>query len=384
MKKSRYLFVVFYLLIFLIMATGCWDSRELDDLAIVVGTGIDKDGESYQLSFEIIMPGQMQSSGSGGSGGGNPSYVLQSTGATIFDTVRKARSQSSRKLFFPHNRIIVIGEKLAEQGIYPVLDFFLRDPEPRPTEYILITEDKAGEIFETKSELEISLAKALDAQIKNQNESWVKAVNLQEINAAILNTSGAYLIPKVKIGKKDEQSMLIVDGSAALFKDDRMIGAFTDSESRGIKWVEGEVKSASVVSKLPNNGERVTAEIFLNRSSVKVFFVDGLPKVDVSVYAEGNVAEVSGSINLDDPEALQQILKSTEIAIKQEILSALRKAQSLNADAFGFGKKFSQKYPKKWEKIESSWEDSFQNLDVRINVEANLWRVGGVIRTPVR
>jgi spore germination protein KC len=39
-----------------IFVTGCWSRHELNDLAIAVGIGIDKTGDQYQVSAQVVYP----------------------------------------------------------------------------------------------------------------------------------------------------------------------------------------------------------------------------------------------------------------------------------------------------------------------------------------
>ncbi|MHB9096100.1 MAG: Ger(x)C family spore germination protein, partial [Eubacteriales bacterium] len=55
------------ILIFNIFISGCWNKRELNQLAVVMGTGIDStpDGQ-VSLTVQIVRPEQMKSESGGG------------------------------------------------------------------------------------------------------------------------------------------------------------------------------------------------------------------------------------------------------------------------------------------------------------------------------
>lgn len=42
--------------------TGCWSRQEMNDLAIAVGIGIDKIGDQYQVSAQVVLPSQIAGS----------------------------------------------------------------------------------------------------------------------------------------------------------------------------------------------------------------------------------------------------------------------------------------------------------------------------------
>jgi spore germination protein KC len=58
--------------------------------------------------------------------------------------------------------------------------------------------------------------------------------------------------------------------------------------------------------------------------------------------------------------------------IKGEVMAALKKAQELNADVFGFGEAIHQKYPKQWKDLESRWDEVFSDIEVEVVVDTKL------------
>lgn len=54
------------LILCLLMLTGCWSRRELNELLIVLGIGVDwKDGE-YLVSFQVVNPSEISAQRRGG------------------------------------------------------------------------------------------------------------------------------------------------------------------------------------------------------------------------------------------------------------------------------------------------------------------------------
>src|SRR5690606_17351958 len=110
-------------LVFLVFTGGCWDRRELENLAVVVGIGINlaPEGEGYEVSSQIVRAAQIQSPGGSGSGDEElrPFWILRSRGPTVFEAIRNATLQSSRRLFLSHNQVLVINEAVAREGLMP-------------------------------------------------------------------------------------------------------------------------------------------------------------------------------------------------------------------------------------------------------------------------
>ena len=114
--------------------TGCWNRRELPSLAIVLGLGIDKGqgNNKLELTTQIVKTAELKSNTSNdeesSKGTGSGAYWnVQESGDSVFSILRDFTHKSSRKLYWPHNQLIIFGRSLAEDGVGDYLDFFLRD-----------------------------------------------------------------------------------------------------------------------------------------------------------------------------------------------------------------------------------------------------------------
>jgi spore germination protein KC len=77
------------LLILLVLSslTGCWNRRELNELAIAVAIGIDKSNGEYKVSTQIVNPGEMSSKQSSG-GGSAPIVTHHTSGKTVIEALQ--------------------------------------------------------------------------------------------------------------------------------------------------------------------------------------------------------------------------------------------------------------------------------------------------------
>lgn len=151
MIRKRVLAVI--MLLSIIVLPGCWDKRELTDLAIISAIGIDRTNEgNYVLHFQIINPGNVAGGLQGGGAGDRPPVSVYSiVGDNMTEALRKASMKVSRRLYFAHTNLVVISEKLArEEGLNFVLDNLDRDTEFRTTATIVIAhKTKAENIVKT-------------------------------------------------------------------------------------------------------------------------------------------------------------------------------------------------------------------------------------------
>jgi spore germination protein KC len=105
----------------MMIVTGCWNRKELDQISLATAIGIDKKGDAYDISVQLLNSDEI----AGNKGGGQrlPVVTLQiGRGETVFESFRKLTTSSPRKILSSHLRIIVLGEDMAEEGIAKVLD----------------------------------------------------------------------------------------------------------------------------------------------------------------------------------------------------------------------------------------------------------------------
>ena len=125
-----------------LLLAGCWDRMEINDIAFVMASSNDlaENGE-LQGASKIAIPSALGSSGRmGGTSGENKSFVIESaSGRDINEIMQKLQGKLPRRLNISHRRVLYIGEKLAKQGIAPILDHYSRNPASRHIAYVLVT-----------------------------------------------------------------------------------------------------------------------------------------------------------------------------------------------------------------------------------------------------
>lgn len=374
-------FLPVYILCILLTSslTGCWDRRELDTLAIVQAFGIDetKDGQVI-ISAQILKPGEVKGEAAKG---GQGVWVVTSTGETVFDAIRNAAFKSARKLYFSHNKVIILGEETAKKGIDPLLDFLDRDPEPRRISNIFIARGLAQDILLGEHEQERVPGEAIEKLAKTSNmTSHLPERDLNDLFQTLSSQTSSSVVPGIKIihkNEKDTPKEVVSLDQTAIFKKDKLIGWFNETETRGLLWVLGEVKSGIIVIKSPQEETKnISLEIIRASSQLKPKISEGQLKITVEVKVEANLGEQMSEVNLTKPDTFAELEKRQTAAIEDEIHAALNKAQVWGVDIFKFGEEFHRKYPEEWPELEKKWEEEFPKIEVSLEVISNLRRIG--------
>lgn len=353
------------------LLSGCWDRKELNQLAIITGLGVDWEAErrKVKISAEVIIPSKMQNTqGNGGSGSDNAVLLAKGEGDTMFQAIRRTTFTTTRRLNLTHNKVILFSEALAREGLYPILDLLIRDPEPRPTQWVLITEDKPDAILEVKPKLERTTATMINNLMLNANAtSEVYPVNLQRFMKMLVHKTTGAALPMIKIiGKEDEKKLQI--SGLAVFKHDRMVGKLNPDETRGLLWVINEVQSGIVVVDLSED-QQLGMEIIKASAAIKPRLVGGLPEADLQIKVLCNLGE---QLTESETLSLASLEKKLEETVSREIRTTLARARSFKTDIFRLGEQFELKYPKVWKKMKTDWERHFMAVKINIIVNADV------------
>jgi spore germination protein KC len=363
------------------MTTGCWGARELNELAITTGLAIDKKGDEYEITAQVVVPSEMNLKGGGDS---LPVTTFHTVGKTLWEAGRKLVLQSSRQIYVGHLQIIVFGEEVVREGIGNITDLFFRFQEMRPDILLLVAKGRKGsDILKVLPKLEANPSIHLKRSIRQAEKLWAPAVT-GELGDLISSFSSegknpvitdvvikGSLIDSSDVKKIDPPTKLRIDGLAAL-KKDRLVGYLNEYETQGFNYITDNVQR--IVGHVECKGGETAIEIMRNHSDVKSGgYKNGQPLININVEGEGSVGEVNCDIDLTNPSTIAELERKIEEKIKQRIQAAIHKAQTeLRTDVFGFGEKIRRTDPKEWKKLKKKWEHQFPFVAVDIKVKINI------------
>ena len=74
-------------------------------------------------------------------------------------------------------------------------------------------------------------------------------------------------------------------------------------------------------------------------------------------------------------ENIEQLNKRFAQVINNEIYHTLQKSREHSSDIFGLGEAIYRSYPRKFLKIKDDWDNTYRDLQVEIEVNANIARI---------
>jgi len=390
----------------LLLTGGCWDRREINELALVVAVAADvvreKGQEEVMLTLQIANPvAQLPGQGSG-AGGSAPKafWTIAAKGRSVRDASVSMVKRIPKKLFYGQTRVYIVGENAAKSGVVRFLDRPLRGRSTRRNMYLAIARGSAKQVLE----VEMPTFKATGMAISNifdleGGRQAILPVTLNDV-AYWLSTGSTCpvapvvsVVPQTSISSEDlkvpgKTPKAIEVSSLAVFdnKEGRLLGFFDEKETLGLMWVLGKVKEREVTvpGSAGSNRQAVVLTVVKSESRILVDKdAKGLPVFRVKIKTLCDLAENFGNREgLLTPLYFEGLEDCVNTCIKQEVMSALNQARVWKADVFGFGEELRRQDPDEWEKLAASWKEVFPGIKVKIETKTTFRHRGLSIEAP--
>lgn len=387
-------FFLIFMLTSLTMTSGCWDKRELNELALISAFAIDLNEEGkYIGTFQIINPGNVAGGLQGGGGQNSTVTVYSATGENLIEVEGHITNKLSRQPYYAHADLIVIGDQLArEEGITKVFDALERGNELRKTAKVIIARDtQAGEVLNVLTDIDRIPAE----QVVNNLESAEKlqgeyqSINVGSTINYLVSPGNEPLITgftlkgdpeeakKIENIQTSEAEATLEPTGLGVIKDGKLIDWLDGETARGSLWVLDKIQSTRVNIRWREEKEALSYQIVRQKTKVSAQLGKGKPKISIKVRAEGDLLEVRVPVEITNPSVLDDIEKEIEKEIKDEIEKAVHHAQKNKSDNLGFGDAVHRADFKKWNKIKKEWNNtSFSALETNVTVDVFIRRTG--------
>ncbi|WP_379150822.1 Ger(x)C family spore germination protein [Paenibacillus sp. sgz5001063] len=367
-------------LVILVMTTGCWDRKEMDDLALVMASGVDlmEDGQ-IEVTLQIALPSGMPSTLKAGGGGQKPVVVVSAKGKDSLEAIDRLQQQMSRFIYFGHREVFIIGEHYAKQGVNQVLDMFSRFPESRYNSYVLTAYgSSAKEILNQMYPLELIPGLGISKIEAEKNSFSIKMDGF--LNA--LSTQGiSPVTAAIRIMNKDRDKETFAIDHAAVYAGNKLTGFLPQDELELLRWWIGENNRMSFTIQATPEDEKYNGTISVQtlKSSVNVSTAiqSEIPEVTVSFHTTVRVVANDSRLDfnsVDDKKTIEKMFSDQLAARFESMVSHLQKEEK--SDIFGIGKEVHIEHPYYWKKTKDKWNDIFPDVPVSIKVDVDMERMG--------
>lgn len=367
------------MLLCVIFSGGCWNYRGLNEMTIVSGFAIDKNGESGELkvSFQIVdLAGNVEVEGINGK-------LLESSGKTLFDAGRNAKRNIIGKLYFGHTQLVVISEDIARnEDLKDTIDWMLHDAELRETLSLVISKgETAKEILNHETLVGSIVAFDISNYIQDDNKTTASTSykQLYEVFNTIEGEGVELTLPAVSNVDNNGEYIAKIDGTA-VFKGERLVGYLGPDESKYMLFATGKIEGGLLT--IPASGEgkdNVTLEIYENKTKRSFSYREGKPVIKIDTETDVYLAESHIHLDALDKQQISDLEQNAAKTLAERMAQVIGKVQSeFGADIFGFGNMIYKKDHKLWHKLSPDWDMLFPQLEVVINAKINIINTASV------
>ena len=368
-----------------LLTPGCKDLTEVDELNIVMALGIDETPDhQVQVTAEIVDPMGARSGPTSGGGGERSQAVFtrEETGKTVEEAVDKFDENVARRLFLPHNTIVVFGRTYAEHGINRVMDYMERNRSYRRNQLWVVTDGTASQLLQASGKPESYNAVAIRTLVEQGAQKSVA------VNSTQLVVMRQYLRPShapnfayltVSNSKLSQIGIGLFDGSQ--YKDH-----LEATDAQALLLFLGRTQQTEV--NLPCSNDSTSGTDLQN-----TFRILGTTTDVVPVVRGDNVqfrVKIRGKAEIErlcpNSKTTSETYKKyeTELAsdMQDRMQSVLARLQKDNVDSVQFGTVLFEINPTAWRQLSSQWKQIFPHVQVNYDIQIQLLRNGLASKSP--
>jgi Ger(x)C family germination protein len=379
MKKIWLIFCISTLIL-----SGCWDRQEINDVAFVVGTAVDKAEQGYSVSLQIALPGQMggPNGGGGGTSGAKKWYIDTETGKTVRASHEKQQRSVSRQLNFSHRRIVVIGEEIAKEGVTPVLDIFIRAPLNRLTAFPIVAKGKGQDLLSVEAPIEQFPAEMVRELVQmNMSEpenlrTFIYKVLTEGIDPIALVLKKDHTNP----GKGEDKKTLMEVTGLAIFKYDKLVGILEGEKALGLLIAMERAKRPMILVEGDDETNKFNVQLQEIQVKMKPTIKKSEPSVSLIVRAKGNIYEDNSKHGLTTDQDVRERERMINEKLAKIIKDGVNSIQKMEADSLGIGATIYRKNPQFWNQIRNDWSQHYSKMKISIKVDTQIEHSGVTIQ----
>lgn len=388
------------------LCSGCMGSQEIDQLSFVLTIGVDKANEPglYDFTYRVALP--ISFIGEGGSDKEKTKLVTVKA-QNLTEAMRQLAVAMNRQPEFSHLSAFFVNEEVAREGIYDFVSFFLRGQAYRNTMIPLVIKSKAREAMEKNTApFELFQYRWADSLKRTNQLSGTYIVNdlhtfdvyTKEPAASVL--TGYATTIEDSLEKEAEKPLekhvmrqfdvddfprkggteLIVVGST-IFRDWKMVGSLTCSESMGAAILKRDVQTIFSVKDPLHPDKSVSVGVRIRKPQIDVDVKNNQMQITIKTKVHSDLLEVATGVNYAEGQGRKVLEQQVNEAIRESIQAYFDVTQPLGADCTRISSHYRKNVAawQEWEQMD--WPALYQNAKVKIEVDTEvnrsglLWRV---------
>lgn len=376
--------------------TSCFPSHELKETAIVQAIAVDMTDEGYEVTLQFYAP-----KGSGATTAidtsNNNANVVVAKGKTITEAIDQATAIQGEYIFTGNNRLLIIGERFAKEGVESLFSYFDRNHLTTQNIDVLVAEGSAKEVVSVNIDQGILAAEMLEKIVENCEENgMILRCPYYMFSQNMFQYQGSSVVPVIeKTGGQEEQSEdkgtesgdasvsesiqsvdVVKIEKTAVFKDYKLADIVDKDCSQGLAFLSNTVREATIVAE-DTKGRLSSINLYSCDAKLKPEFQNNQITFVLRIKSKASIDEVllpAGEYaGLDELELFAQ---SAEKLIADECTRAFNRiVKEDQSNVLYLGDLIHKNNPKLWTAIQNDFPDHLEKLNFRTEVDVDITRL---------
>ena len=351
---------------------------ELSETMIIQGMAIDRtpDGD-FSVTAEILNNLQNNPSGFQSS---NESRALcfSAEGKTVSEAVRCIADICGKQPLFAHNRVIILGQSVTENGVTDALDFFERDFDTKPSMLVCAARgSSAAALLNADSGADTVKSEVLEGVLMSgKTNSRTPVARVADTVNALTDKSASLVLPAVSIARAKQKSSIELNGCAVFDKENRFAFFLDKKEAEALVFMKNGVRKGSLESDFGDTGG-VSFLTVSSKTKYRFSLENGKAVVHLDVSLEADLNEIAG---LNFKPLDEKTLAAAERAAQNELAGNINKCfyklSQSGCDAADFEKRLALYDRALYKRIINDEKITFSDFDLEADVKIKVHRVG--------
>ncbi|MYL71821.1 Ger(x)C family spore germination protein [Halobacillus litoralis] len=367
--------IIFPCLLMLFVLTGCWDIREIEDVGIITGMGLDVNEEKDELTMinQYVVPGKIPTQQTI-SQQTVPYQNISQSGKTFFEIIRNNSLESNRPPNYTHLKSILSSTALFEkERADKVIDLFIRDHEFRRTTPVYLTRDPVPDILSTNPAKEFFPSIQIKSLSENSNKNNKNPKNFTIGDMSqMISEKKSFLIPGIELnsGKIKASGAGIIEAESSKY-----IGWIDSEDMEGVRYIQNTVQGGFLYLDEENVDDGpIVLEIKGSKTKFKTKVNGDKPEMTIQISTSTVLAEDWGTgRNVYNKGWKKGIEEAANTVIQRKVEHVLKLAQQeYQIDFLNLSKWVNIHEPKYWKE----WNEIFPDMDFKVEITTEITDFG--------
>lgn len=351
---------ILILIIILFTLTGCYDYKEINDLAIISAIGVDIQDDTYITTLEVLNDEQEKDSAK------LTSYTKTGEGKTLTSAIENAADKLPKQVTLNHVKLMVLSNSIINEKFENIMDFFLRNTYFRENFYVVSSIDNTpDEILKITTEnapiASIAITSILENMDYSSNSNILKKFN--EINEEVITFGLDTCFSNITLDNKD----FLVDGMV-IFHNYDYKGKLNNEDVKLYNILRNKFDRPSISKKY----ESKYFTVAINDGSTKLNIEKG--SINITGDLSGRILDNEANFDIKSKDILSFLDKDFSSELNNKFTLFLKTLQEKESDILGLTKNY---YNKTRIKDENYWKylDVKSSVDYYINKKGLIYEV---------